>query len=265
MPDFGEAERELERTFVIHNALEKDAVFSISLEETQGERQLIKAKILDIESIDKIPLGPKETKKVKIRFFISLDVEIGERFQVRAEIQRKDPDPAVIGGVTFNVEVARADLEGRIVSRNIPVVAGTVTLKSVKQRGQKYSTEVKRDGTFSFKNIDPGSYRIKAKCKEGIAKGSVFANPNTITTKVLRLEFRPSRIGGILNDEKGKPIPNFPVHVRDIKKNIVHVVRTDARGRYSVPGIRPGEYEIAVPEKKIGPKKVKLDFLSQGR
>ena len=69
-------------------------------------------------------------------------------------------------------------------------------------------------------------------------------------------------MGGIIKPEVGKLLADILIGVRDNKAKITYFVRTDAKGRYRVPYIKPGAYEIYLPEKKgTKPQKVNLDFL----
>ena len=265
----------IERTFTVCNDLDTEAVFRISLSKDKYRSRLVQAEVLKaesgLESLPDITLKPGEVKKIRIRFSISPKAQKGEKSHYEVAVQRIRPKPTALGGVSFVIEIAEGHLEGRIVSRRkMPITKGTVTIRNIKQMGQKYSAEVKTNGTFSFGNIDPGPYRIQAKCKEGTAKGSVLVKPNTITGKVLRLRYHdgqpvrppglwiPSR--GVLTDERGNPLAHTLVALEDTETNQKHLVRTDAKGKYIIPGIRPGEYEITTPEKKeMGPKKVMLD------
>jgi hypothetical protein len=272
------AEKVIERSFTIYNDLDIDAVFRVSLTKGRYKSRHIQPEILKaesgLESLREIHLKPGEVKKIKIKFVISPEAQKGEKFHCEVEVERTRPKPSIVlGGVSFDIEIAVGWLEGRIVSRRkMPITKGTVTIRNIKHRRQKYSARVRTDGTFSFENIDPGPYRIQAKCKEGSARGSVLVKPNSVTSKVLHLKYGhwppdwpPGGgliPGGILTDESGNPLAHTLVAVRDTETGQKHLVRTDARGMYCIPSISPGEYEISMPEKKeMGPQKASIDIL----
>jgi len=257
-------EKIIERHFTIHNDLDKDAVFGISLAKSKFSSRLIRAKIIDSEALRMIPLKPGEAQEVTIRVVIPPQVKVGEKLHFPIQVRRIRPNATIVGGVTFTIEVATGHLEGHVISRErIPMTEGMVTIENIKQRGQKYTAKVGRKGTFSFKNIDPGSYRILAHSNEGYAKESVTVLPNTLTTKILLFEYLPKLVGGILKDERGKPLANNLVAVRDTEAKRLYLLRTDALGTYRIPNISPGEYEITMPDKKeVTPKKVRLNLLS---
>ena len=260
----GKTEKLIERQFTIRNDLDEDAVFAISPAKSKLRSRLIHAEIADLKALRRIQLKPGEAQEVTIRFVIPPQAKLGEKLHFPVQVRRIRPNATIVGGVTFTVEVAAGRLEGRIISREgIPVTEGLVTIENIKQRGQRYTAKVGTNGAFSFKNIDPGSYRILANSKEGYARESVSVLPNTLSTKVFLLEHVPKLVGGILIDEHGKLLANSLVAVRDTEAKKSYLVRTDAAGTYRVPGISPGEYEIMMPNKeKVTPKKVRLDFLS---
>jgi hypothetical protein len=191
-PSFGDLERVeqvIERTFTIRNDLDEDGIFGVSLSKSKFRSRHIRAVIPDLESLRRMPLKSGQANEINVRFVVLPGSRIGEKLHFPLEIRRVRPKPTVVGGVTFVLEVAIGRLEGRILSRErIPVMEGSVTIENIKQPGQKYSAKVSINGTFSFTNVNPGSYRISARCKAGHARGSVFIEPNSVTKKVLLLE-----------------------------------------------------------------------------
>jgi hypothetical protein len=138
----------------------------------------------------KITLNPGEQRELAIRFEISPKVKAGEKLYFPLEVKRLSPGRRTMGGVSFTVEAAEGRLQGRLVNREkIVPKQGTVTIKNIKQTNLKYSTTVGRMGSFSFPNIVPGPYRIYAECGKLTGEGSVFVEPNRVTTKVLSIEF----------------------------------------------------------------------------
>ncbi len=175
----------IERTFVVRNPGLKEALFTIVPGKSWGRTDLIRP----VHQLRRMKLKASEQKELMIRFEISPKVKLGQKLHFPLEVKRLSPEPRKMGGVTFTVEVAEGRLEGRLVNRErIVPKEGKVILENIKQTNLKYSTIVGRIGSFSFRHIVPGPYRILAECGKLTGKGSVFVEPNRVTTKILPIE-----------------------------------------------------------------------------
>jgi hypothetical protein len=257
-----EAEPEIiERTFLIRNDLKEAGLFNIGLGKRKLRSAYIRPNIKDLEKVRRLSLKAEEEQIIKIRFEVSRKARLGEKLHLPIQIRRLRPGNVVLGGVTFTVEVAEGRLEGRLLSKQ-NVTEGTVSIENIKQSRCKYTTKINSKGYFSFKQIIPGPYRMLIKCREHYSKDAVFVGPNRVTKKVIYLDSAERLVGGIIKPEVGKLLADILVAVRDNEAKITYLVRTDAKGRYRVPSIKPGEYEIYLPEMKgTKPQKVNLDFL----
>ena len=63
-------------------------------------------------------------------------------------------------------------------------------------------------------------------------------------TLVLAQSFERSRVEGLVADESGGLLPGVTVVVRNADTGLVREVVTDSDGRYVVPGLPPGSYEV---------------------
>lgn len=200
---FGEAapaNQVIERTFLVRNPELKAAVFAVVPGKIRGRTDLIRPILSEAQQLRKITLKPGEQRELAIRFEISPKVKEGEKLYFPLEVKRLSPGRRSMGGVSFTVEAAEGRLQGRLVNReNIVPKQGTVTIKNIKQTNLKYSTRVGRMGSFSFPHIVPGPYRISAECGKLTGEGSVFVEPNRVTTQVLPIEF-VRRLRGIKNE-----------------------------------------------------------------
>jgi len=182
-----EAEKIIERTFVVRNALNRPGAFAVSLAKDSakaraqktktGAKGNIKFELPKARASHAATLKPKKTEEIKVRFTVPAQAKPGEKFRFPIEIKRTRPEPEVIGGVTFTLEIAAGRLEGRLKKAR----EGTVVIQNVKQPGSRYTTSIDKGGKFSFKNIDPGPYRILAQSKKSRIKASVFVKPNALT------------------------------------------------------------------------------------
>ena len=55
-----------------------------------------------------------------------------------------------------------------------------------------------------------------------------------------------STISGVVKDQSGAVIPGVTVSVRNLETNATRVVATDEAGRYLIPGLSVGPYELTV-------------------
>ncbi len=189
---FGEAMptvQVIERTFLVHNPGKKEAVFTIVPGNSREKTDLIHPVLPERDELQRITLKPGEHRQLTIRFEVSPKVKLGQKLHFPLAVRRLTPERRTVGGVTFTVEVAEGRLEGRVVNREgIVPKKGMVTLNNIKQAELHYSALVGRMGSFSFPHIVPGPYRISADCGKLTGKGSVFVEPNRVTTKLLLIE-----------------------------------------------------------------------------
>ena len=252
----------IERVFTVHNPLPQPAVFDVSLVRSLRQSHLIEIDPTDLEGLHQLKLEPGETRRIAVHFTVSPQAELGEKANFALQVRRIQPDPQRVGGVSFTVEVAIGQLEGRVLNRRgIPIRSGWVLIQNIKQQESRYFKKVDRDGAFSLQNMMPGPYRMYARGPGGFAIGSVFVKPNTVTTKVLYWIHIPWFVGEAVEDDSGNPLAESLITVRDLKTHESHLVRTDAKGRYAVPGLSPGEYEVLLPRKaEKASMKAYLDF-----
>ncbi|HOR27659.1 MAG TPA: carboxypeptidase regulatory-like domain-containing protein, partial [Candidatus Sumerlaeota bacterium] len=107
-------------------------------------------------------------------------------------------------------------------------------------------------GKYEFKHLEPGPWVIEVG-KPGYApqRAEVVLQPD----KRLELDFalQPNMddvgeiAGAVIDNETGEPVPDAFVFVRDPLKDGPHDVigdSTDEHGRYSIPGLPAGRYEV---------------------
>ncbi|MFA5309556.1 MAG: carboxypeptidase regulatory-like domain-containing protein [Dehalococcoidales bacterium] len=253
------------RTMEVRNDFEKEAVLTIAVGKVEPGTKHITPEIEKAEALRGLKMKPGQTQVITVRFNLNAEAEVGDKIRFPVIVRRDKPAPAVLGGVTFTVEIARGRLEGHIFSRaRLPVKEGSVTIDNMKQPGFTYATKVNTRGRFSFKDIAPGPYQIQAECQHGRAKGSVYVNANTITEKALFLQPYLKRVGGTIQDTRGKVMANQLVTVTDVKTKTVYLTHTDAKGVYRLPGVEPGTFEVGEANKQqTAAKKVKLGYLPE--
>src|SRR5215469_18052502 len=53
-------------------------------------------------------------------------------------------------------------------------------------------------------------------------------------------------LSGLVTDEKGAPVPNATVSIKNVATSVAREVPTNADGFYSAPNLLPGTYEVSV-------------------
>lgn len=126
------------------------------------------------------------------------------------------------------------------------------------------TTVTQPDGTFTIKNISPGSYRAAA---SGVANAylssvryegqDVTWTPITIGSGgagTIEMIFRTDggKLSGSVRDEKGDPMENVRVTLwaADSRIGYVMTASTDRAGIYRYSTLPPGEYRVAVWDQK---------------
>ncbi len=155
-----------------------------------------------------------------------------------------------------------------------PIPRAVVRLAFLGPGSQKWDALASDDGRFVFPNVPAGSFRLWAEPPAGVTTHvsrsfgqSVRFDPDRhdVIREPLRLsggeEFVAAielphavTVAGRVADANGLPARNVRVVVRDLKGYVAarQATSTDADGRFSVPGVRPGEYSVcAVPG--VGP------------
>lgn len=254
----------IERVFTVNNPRRQPAVFEVTLVRDRELSQRINIDIAELERLRQLKLEPGESRNIPVHFSVSPEAQRGEKAHFALQVRQVQPNPMQVGGVSFTVEVAVGQLEGKVVNRQgIPIRAGLLLLQNIKQREARYLIRINRNGLFSLQNMVPGPYRMKVQSAAGTASGSVFVKPNAITTKVLYWMPLSWGVGEVVADDHGQPLAERLVTVKDPRTQEVHLVRTDSRGRYAVPGLSPGDYEVQRSEtSEKAAMTAHLDFVS---
>jgi hypothetical protein len=137
-----------------------------------------------------------------------------------------------------------------------------------------------RDGRFSFRNLAPGRYLIRAEREGYFGAPAGSGNPGILFTtaanRVLTLLagqqdppiamvlFRGITVSGTVRDPNGLPISGLQVDAfqtayhngREMLESVTatdifNLKRTDDRGQYRLYGLPPGKYRIAATPKRI--------------
>jgi Carboxypeptidase regulatory-like domain len=133
-----------------------------------------------------------------------------------------------------------------------PIVRAHITLFN---ESRKYGALTNAEGKFSLQNLVPDSYQLDAErvgFKSASEKSTVLG-PNELHDSV-RLELTPlGAISGRVVDPSGDPMEAVNVIVeRSPRSFLVENVTTDAKGRFRVGALAPGEY-IVVAQKDDPP------------
>lgn len=238
----------LERTITIGNPVERAIDVILKPLPAEGNLDMIRPNLRDLEKRGEIHLKPKEEIEVPVLFEVAPKARRGEVIRQPIEIRglvggRERP----LGGVTLAVKVATGTLVGSVLSGRTWPASGRVIAEGIKQPSLRYGAEVGLRGTFEFVDIVPGPYRLWAECGRDVAQGSVFVLPEAVTRTRLQLEKLPKIVHGVLEDEHGKLLDRQTVELRRPGSDERYLVQTDAEGRCSLAGVEPGEVVILVP------------------
>ena len=193
------------------------------------------------------------------------------------------PTPAVIQaapGTTIqvirtpdgNAQVVQTGPGGATTTQTVPIEVVLAGNLQVGAPGLPQNTVVTDgDGRFSFQNLAPGNYTIRAQ-RDGFF-GPMTPNgayPNVVTqtvavenNKKASVEFGLVQAGvltGVLRDPDGQPAPNYAVVIaRPGYANGRYIWllggarNADDRGEYRWPGLPPGEYYVGSGPRAPGP------------
>jgi protocatechuate 3,4-dioxygenase beta subunit len=127
------------------------------------------------------------------------------------------------------------------------------------------------DGKFSFRNLAPGNYTIRAQrdgyfgpiSPQGTYPGAVTKSISVESDRTASVELGMVQGGvlrGILRDPDGQPAPNYAVVIARPGYNngryiwlLAGARNADDRGEYRWPGLAPGEYYVGSGPRAPGP------------
>ncbi|HEX7781055.1 MAG TPA: carboxypeptidase-like regulatory domain-containing protein, partial [Vicinamibacterales bacterium] len=231
------------------------------------------------------PIGAAATQFVNVKLAIGenlADVNLVVRFPPVADRWGKFLDKPGTGSVS-----------GRVVDSSGRGVANAIVLISQDDKvlgSMAASTD--SDGAFRFMNVPAGSFTVRARGERSVAAPSDPEGPSTapvvvaqgsqVENVVLTLR-RGGIISGTITDEFGDPVSGSVIVIDPVRSNpgvtgeITTVARyasglaasrglvpTDARGRYRVTGLPPGEYLLGVAANDGVSAKVEVQFQDDG-
>jgi len=143
--------------------------------------------------------------------------------------------------------------------------------------------QVQPDGSFELKNVPPGVYEVEfssaVKALQGYLVGSVVlgakdvvetglkANGGTLTIDVT-LSAIAGEVSGVVQNKKSEPLPGaivvaVPEEKFRKRENRYKKSATDEQGRFSLAGLRPGNYALYAWDFLDGDEYLDPDFLKQ--
>ncbi len=154
-------------------------------------------------------------------------------------------ESALVEGVVINAQNSR------------PIPRAEVSLQRVRGPQARKSTRTDVDGRFTFKNVDPGVYRLVAD-RQGFFSDShklgfqpIFEITSGANIKTVVQLMSNAVVAGNVLDEYSDPIQNVEVVVLSVRYRLGQMLLapvgtglTDDRGEYRISGLRPGKYYI---------------------
>gem|GEM_PF-6263484 len=140
------------------------------------------------------------------------------------------------GTVTF-VMIPEGKISGRALLESSRKPASGIRILI----GTGEAIETGLDGTFVFRGVEPGTYRVIGRAKGwfGALNSPVSIGPATTVSGLELLLFRAYSIRGKITED-GKPLPGATVVGADTSGT------TDADGNYELQGVQPGSYEVGL-------------------
>jgi hypothetical protein len=143
--------------------------------------------------------------------------------------------------------------------------------------------QVQPDGRFELKDVPPGIYEVEFSSavkglqsylvdtvvlgKMDVAETGLKANGGTLTIDVA-LSAIAGEVNGVVQNNKGEPLPGavvvaVPEEKYRKRENRYKKSATDQQGRFSLGGLRPGNYTLYAWEVLDGDEYLDPDFLKQ--
>jgi hypothetical protein len=214
---------------------------------------------------DAVPLSVKAgDERTAIDFVVPTGVR--DRANARPEAASRTPTGRVSGVVR--------DADGRGFAN---VTVGLMSIESDAARGtttgRAVTTMTDSTGAFLFDTVGPGEYRVTT-IRPGPFTGTeevlgggmiVLAAGQSIPNLVVTLQ-RLATISGTIRDQYGDPVSaTFTVSTAASGYAVTSGNTTDSRGRFSVGGLRPGQYLLSTDRTSIGKNLRTFDDSGQER
>lgn len=154
------------------------------------------------------------------------------------------PNGSVIAN--FSLLPSPGAIQGVVVDSitTLPINGASVTLFS----GSSFVTNVQTDatGNYTLSNLAPGSYTVtvSASTYETATQGAQVSSLAT-TTLNFSLSSQPGTISGTITDQSLQPIAGAQITVL-LNQQVVVSALTDVNGNYSITGLSPNSYTVAV-------------------
>lgn len=157
-------------------------------------------------------------------------------------------------GVVWEVE-AGATIKGRVLAKSgaplgdVEVFART-TGGGARDQQQWSNDTSKLDGTYELDGLRAGTYLLEPQTQQAVAPRDGFtveAPPGKLIERDLVLD-DGGQVAGVVVDEQGRPVEGVTVDASSLENDwnwsMDRGAKTDAAGKFTLAGVRPGEYRV---------------------
>ncbi len=170
------------------------------------------------------------------------------------------------------VDAALRDISGSVKDKSGAPISGVVIKLKDKDGNEVAQTTTKDDGTYEFKDIPTGEYVIEeidpqdytsvsdTQSSDGDTVSNDDTNDNLIPVTLTAnedadknndfVDVATGNIKGLVKDDKGNPLKDVTIELKDKDGKTVATTTTDNNGNYEFIGIEVGEYTIVESDPK---------------
>ncbi len=164
-------------------------------------------------------------------------------------------DVPIVGGRTYDVGTkalvsGTAGITGRVVLEGASNYSGvTVSATSLADSSKLYTTTTTEDGLYYFVSLNVGTWLLKFQKDGYLSVGPEqvpLASDTIAEVKVITLRNENSIVKGTVSLKGSSSFPGVNVLLKNSSDGTTFSTTTDIEGRYVIPNVKPGSYELVL-------------------